>query len=77
MHLDFVCGSTLLALAELDDDRPASAAACRLADALTLARRHVPAEVPAIKWQLCRAEPLVAMGRNAGVFSRTACTAEI
>jgi hypothetical protein len=64
LHLDFVCGSTLLTLAELDDDKLAPAAASRLADALTLARRHVPAEVPAIKWQLCRAEHLVAMGRN-------------
>jgi len=65
VHLDFVCGSTLLTLAELEGEQFAPAAANRLADALTLARRHVPAEVPAIKWQLCRAEHLVAMGRGA------------
>jgi len=77
VHLDFVCGSTLLTLAEQEDDRFASAAASRLADALTLARRYVPAEVPAIKWQLCRAEHLVAMGRNAAAFSWAANTVEI
>jgi hypothetical protein len=77
VHLDFVCGSTLLTLAEQDNDQFASAAASRLADALMLARRHVPAEVPAIKWQLCRAEHLVAMGRNAAAFARIPSTMEI
>jgi hypothetical protein len=76
IHLNFVCGSTLLTLAETDDDTLASAAASRLAEALALARRHVPAEVPAIKWQLWRAEHLVAVGRK-GVNARVVSTAEI
>ncbi|HQR21764.1 MAG TPA: hypothetical protein PLE54_10575 [Burkholderiaceae bacterium] len=66
VHINFVCGSTLLTLAEQDDDTLAMAAASRLAEALALARRHVPAEVPAIKWQLCRAEHMATMSRNAG-----------
>jgi hypothetical protein len=77
VHLNFVCGSTLLSLAEQDDDHLASAAVDRLADALALARRHVPGEVPAIKWQLCRAEHMVVMGRNAAAFSRVTSSVEI
>lgn len=76
VHLDFVCGSTLLTLAEMEDDQFAPAAANRLADALMAARRHVPAEVPAIKWQLCRAEHLVATGRHVAGYSRM-MTAEV
>ena len=77
VHLNFVCGSTLLTLAEQDADQFASAAVDRLADALMLARRHLPAEVPAIKGQLCRAEHMVAVGRNASAFSFALNTVEI
>lgn len=77
VHLNFVHGSTLLALAERDDDRFASTAVARLAKALTLARQHQPEQVPAIKLQLCRAEHLVATRDNAAAFGRALNTAEI
>jgi hypothetical protein len=77
LRLNFVYGSTLLSLAEQDDDALAAVAVERLAEALTQARRHVPGEVPAIKGQLCRAEHMVAVRRNAAAFSRVASSVEI
>jgi hypothetical protein len=77
VHLNFVHGSTLLALAERDDDRFAPTAVARLAKALTLARQHQPEQVPAIKLQLCRAEHLVATRRNAAAFQLRTESAEL
>jgi hypothetical protein len=57
-------GRALLQLAEDDDVELASAAAHRLATALSLARQHIPERVAGIKLELCRAEHVIAVQRN-------------
>ena len=64
VHLHDAHGRALLQLAEEDDVELASAAAHRLATALSLARRHIPERVAAIKLELCRAEHVVTVQRN-------------
>jgi len=64
VHLHDAHGRALLQLAEEDDVELASAAAHRLATALTLARQHIPERVASIKLELCRAEHVIALQRN-------------
>ena len=54
-------GRALLQLADNSDVDLASAAATRLADALSLARKHFPEGVVDIKLDLCRAEHVIAL----------------
>jgi hypothetical protein len=64
VHLLDAHGRALLQLAEENDAETASAAAHRLATALSLARRYIPERVAGIKLELCRAERQIAMLRN-------------
>lgn len=64
VHLHDAHGRALLQLAEEDDVELASAAAQRLATALSLARQHIPERVAAIKLELCRAEHVIAMQQS-------------
>ncbi len=59
--LNYMYGSTLLTLAEREKPSLLPHAIERLGDALSLARRHVPERVVAIKSQLYRAEHSLAM----------------
>ena len=59
--LNYMYGSTLLTLAEREKPSLLPHAVARLGDALSLARRHVPERVVAIKSQLYRAEHSLAM----------------
>ena len=59
--LNYMYGSTLLTLAEREKPSLLPHAVERLGDALSLARRHVPERVVAIKSQLYRAEHSLAM----------------
>jgi len=59
--LSYMYGSTLLTLAERHKPALLPDAVKRLADALSLARRHVPERVVTIKSQLYRAEHSLAM----------------
>ena len=62
--LNYMYGSTLLTLAEREKPSLLPHAVERLGDALSLARRHVPERVVAIKSQLYRAEHSLAMLKN-------------
>jgi len=62
--LNYMYGSTLLTLAEREKPALLPHAIERLGDALSLARRHVPERVVAIKSQLYRAEHSLAMLKN-------------
>jgi hypothetical protein len=64
VHLHDAHGRALLQLADDDDVETVSAAAHRLATALSLARRHIPERVAGIKLELCRAEHAIALQRN-------------
>jgi hypothetical protein len=64
VHLHDAHGRALLQLADEDDVQTASAAAHRLAIALSLARRYIPERVAGIKLELCRAEHVIAIQRN-------------
>jgi hypothetical protein len=60
-RLNYVYGSTLLTLAERETPALLPHAVQRLGDALSLARRHAPEHVVAIKSQLLRAEHSLAL----------------
>lgn len=62
--LNYMYGSTLLTLAEREKPALLPHAIERLGDALSLARRHVPERVVAIKTQLYRAEHSLAILRT-------------
>ncbi len=58
-------GSTLLRLCDGCNVELAAAAATHLADALSLARSHIPEHVANIKLELCRAEHVIALRQGA------------
>ena len=71
VKLNYLYGSTLLTLAERDEPERLPDAVAQLGNALSLARRHVPERVVAIKTQLYRAEhSLVMRKRSAREESR-------
>jgi hypothetical protein len=62
--LSYMYGSTLLTLGEREKPSLLPHAVERLGDALSIARRHAPERVVAIKTQLLRAEHSLAMLRS-------------
>ena len=63
-------GRVLLQLAGGGDVDLASAAAVRLANSLSLARKYLPEHVAEIKLDLCRAEHIIAARRDATTRNR-------